>query len=64
MSSVSSVHQANAQMLAQIQQLTQVASAGALAQTDHAVKLAKLNAEQLVQATSNSSNKSVLDTLI
>ncbi|MBY0586095.1 hypothetical protein K2X85_02900 [bacterium] len=64
MSSISTVHQANAQVLGQIQKLTEVAAQGERTQTEQAIKLAKLAAEQKVSASSEASSQSTLDTLL
>jgi hypothetical protein len=64
MSAVHSVHQANAQVLGQIQKLAEVAAQGERALSDQAVKIAKLAAEQKVSATKEASNQSMLDTLV
>ncbi len=64
MSAINSVHQANAQVIGQIQKLAEVAAQGERALTDQAVKIAKLAAEQKVEATKEASNQSALDTLV
>lgn len=64
MSSINSMHQANAQALAQMQQLAQIAATAEQAQTEQTVKLAKLHATEQVQATTDCSNKAALDTLV
>jgi hypothetical protein len=64
MSSINSVHQANAQVLGQIQKLTEVAAQGERSLTDHAIKLAKIAAQQKINASKEASTQSSLDTLV
>lgn len=64
MSAVNSVHQANAQILAQIQQLTQVAAQGEQAQLNHTLKLVQIGQSQRIEATTQSSEQSALDTVV
>ncbi len=64
MSAINSLHQANAQVIGQIQKLAEVAVQGERALTDQAVKIAKLAAEQKIEATKEASNQSSLDTLV
>lgn len=64
MPSVNTVSQSNAQALAQIQRLAEVAANGQQATVDHAVKLAKLSAQQGVEAVSASAKEAALDTVV
>jgi SHS2 domain-containing protein len=64
MSAINSLHQANAQVIGQIQKLAEVAVQGERALTDQAVKIAKLAAEQKIEATEEASNQSSLDILV
>lgn len=64
MSAISTVHEANAQVLAQIRQLAEVATAAQRATTVQYVHFAELNASDHIQKISESAKQAALDTVV